>query len=380
MKQFVGFLAVVFLLTPATPATGATFTQGMPPAIVEVQTLEKRPIAAVDLTAASVISLNDAYIATEVEGRLLWIVEVGTRVKKGAVIARLDQSLLTINLQRAEAAVSRLQADLAFREEEVIRQQKLSSSDFASKSRLQSTIAQRDMARADLLSAKASLMQAKRDMALSSVKAPFDGVVVEKRVSVGSFLSRGSALSRLVDSSSLEISLSVPQRNLPFLSDQKYLLVSDATGQTLPVPIRSIVPVSDQSSRQLQVRLAPMLASRGADDDATPDSSSNSWPHSRPHSWPKNWIVGAALTVSVPASKSVDHITIPREALVIKGTSMMVYKLAPGGTAAIPLRVQLDFASGPWVTLKNNPFKAGDKVIIRGAERLIPGQPLQVKE
>lgn len=326
-----------------------------PAAKVTVITLEKRLMAATSDTAASVISLNNSELASEVEGQLRWIAEVGTTVKKGDLIARLDRSLFDIGVRRAQADVKRLEAEVTFQKGEVARQKELSQNDFASRSRLQMTVNNHDKAQADLMAARASYDMAVRALNRSEIRAPFDGVVVERMAGVGSYLNAGSMVARFVDTAALEIHLSMPVRYLPFMKGVKTVLVKDDFGQTANAKVRTLVPVSDFNSRQVTVRLVK-------DGDQ----------------WPDNWIAGSALTAVIPASPKQETLALPREALIIRGSSIMVYKVA--GTSAIPVPVQVDYASGNWVAIRAEGLAAGDQIITRGGERLQPGQPVEIME
>ncbi|WND03231.1 efflux RND transporter periplasmic adaptor subunit [Temperatibacter marinus] len=348
-------ILIAFFCTALLAKT--SLAQGMPPALVKVQTVEEKSMVATSETAASIVSLNDAMISTEISARLLWIAEVGTAIKQGDVIAKFDKSLLQINLDRAKAQVVRLKADLAFREDELKRQQSLSKSDFASKSRLQAVRSQRDMTNADLMNAKATLAQAERELRLTELTAPFDGHVAFKMASSGAYLSRGNNLLRLVDTSGREVSLSIPIRFLPFVANLTTVVVKDEFNRLSEMTVRALVPVSDSKSRQVEMRL-----------------------EAGPSGWPLGWIVGAPLTASIPASPSENRIAVPRDAMIIKGSSILVYKVSPDNKQAIPLRVDLDYASGAFIAIKKTDLKAGDKVLISGAERLMPGQPIMIQE
>lgn len=323
-----------------------------PPALVEVFTVEKRMMAATSDSAASVISLNNVILSSEGEGRLLWIAEVGSLVKKGDILARMDPSLIRIQLAGASAEVKRLKAELTFRENELERQQKLQQNEFASKSGLQSATATRDMVQAGLAAAQAAEAQVKRALTLTEIKAPFTGTVTQKMVSIGSYLSTGNPLLRFVDSQNLEVSLSAPIRYFPFVAGAKTMLVKDGFGQTRTLDVRAIVPVSDPASRQVEIRLSLV-------------------------DHPASWIPGAPLTAIVPASQPHERVAVPRAALIINGSSISLYKVSDGQAIAVP--VEPDYALGQWVALKGSPLKAGDQVIIRGGERLQPGQPITVK-
>lgn len=90
------FGLAIFAGLSAAPASSQQ--QEMPPAQVQVATAEIRLMAPqIDVTG-TVISLNDSRIATEVEGRLKSIANVGEYVAAGDVIATIDDRLLSVAL------------------------------------------------------------------------------------------------------------------------------------------------------------------------------------------------------------------------------------------------------------------------------------------
>jgi multidrug efflux pump subunit AcrA (membrane-fusion protein) len=74
----------------------------MPPAAVVVAEAEYRSLAPTVDVPGTVISRNDARLASELAARIVWIAEVGTRVSAGDTVARLDD--VTFRLSEGEAA------------------------------------------------------------------------------------------------------------------------------------------------------------------------------------------------------------------------------------------------------------------------------------
>ena len=84
----------------------AAHAQGGPVPVV-VSVAAERLLAPVTPYPGTVISRNHARLAAEVEGRLEWVAEVGTVVRRGESVARLDDVLLEQNLLADQAAVKR---------------------------------------------------------------------------------------------------------------------------------------------------------------------------------------------------------------------------------------------------------------------------------
>ena len=329
-------------------ASGQQFE--MPPAQVQVAEAEERLMSPVIDVTGTVISLNDSRIATEVEGRLTAVANVGEYVNTGDVIASIDDRLLSVALRQARAALKRLEADMVFRTQQVARFEDLAARDNASKARLQEVIAQREVVAQDIEDAKARLERAEGDFARAQIRAPFPGTVVERLANTGEYLNIGANVVRLVDTTNLEVAIPAPIAVMPYIKEGATVPVKSGDARH-DLSIRTVVPVGDMVSRMVEVRL----------------SASNA-----------GWIIGTPVTVSLPRAEARRGIAVPRDAVVLKGGDMYFFKITSDNVAE---RVSADLrnAIGLWVPVSEG-VDVGDKVVIRGAERLQPGQSVMVME
>jgi RND family efflux transporter MFP subunit len=311
---------------------------------------EQRLMAPVMDVNGTVISLNDSQIATEVEGKLTSIAQVGTRVEEGDVIATIDDRLLKIAHRRATATLKRLQADMTFREQDVARFQDLASRDNASKSRLEEVISQRDMVRQDVEDAKALVDRTKGDLERANIRAPFSGTVVARLVNKGEYLTIGAEVVRFVDTENVEIVLPAPLAITQYLVEGAEVPVQSAKG-THSLPIRTVVPVGDAISRMVEVR----LKASGSE-----------------------WAIGTPVKISLPKDVPVESVAVPRDAIVLKSGRSYFFKIDANNKAQ---QVNADIQStvGLWVALRQG-VEPGDRIVVRGAERLQPDQSVIIQE
>ncbi|MEM8817662.1 MAG: efflux RND transporter periplasmic adaptor subunit, partial [Pseudomonadota bacterium] len=82
--------------------------------------------------------------------------------------------------------------------------------------------------------------------------------------------------------------------------------------------------------------------------------------------------------VLLPASQPISTVAVPRDALVQRSGRSFVYKLGDNNTAE-QVSININSTVDLWVGV-NNGIEAGDRVVIRGAERLSPGQAVEVIE
>lgn len=344
-----GILSVAGLLIGLSLAASAQQPE-MPPAQVQITLAEQRMMAPVIDVNGTVISLNDSQIAAEVEGKLTSIVQVGTAVRKGDILATIDARLLEIAHRRAVAALKRLQADMTFREQDVARFEDLASRDNASKARLEEVISQRDMIAQEVEDAKALVDQTQGDLERANIRAPFSGMVVARLANIGEYLNVGAEVVRFVDTENVEIVLPAPLAITRYLAVGADVSVLSANGAH-SLPIRTVVPVGDAVSRMVEVR----LKANGSD-----------------------WAIGTPVKVSLPKSIPVESIAVPRDAIVLKSGRSYLFKIGADNKAE---QVTADIIStvGLWVALRRG-VEAGDRIVIRGAERLQPGQAVVVQE
>ncbi len=342
------FLFSVCLLS--LPLLAAAQQDGMafPPARVQVATAELRDMAPVIEVSGTVVSLNDSRIATEVEGVLTWLAEVGDEVEAGEVIARIEPRLMQVALTRARANVARLEAELRYREQQLARAEELAASNNASANLLDESRANRDQALHQLEDARAQVERAEGVLARTRIRAAFAGHVTQRLASVGEFLSVGEDVLRLVDTRGKEIALPAPIALTAFVKPEQ-LVTAHYAGVERRHPVRAVVPVGDAVSRVVEIRL---------------------------HASDSNWLVGTPVQVRLPNGSPITAVAVPRDALVERGGTAYVYKVTDDGSAE-QVTANITSTVGMWVAIANG-IDAGDRVIVRGAERLAPGQPVEI--
>jgi multidrug efflux pump subunit AcrA (membrane-fusion protein) len=84
------------------------------------------------------------------------------------------------------------------------------------------------------------------------------------------------------------------------------------------------------------------------------------------------WIPGMAVRVSVPTQKKSTQLVVPRDAMVIRRDGIYLFRVSDDNTVE-RLRVTTGSAAGDLIAVKGD-LNAGDSIVIRGNERLRPGQ------
>lgn len=342
------FFCVSLLMLAAVPGLAGAQMGG--PALVRVAEAEIRNIAPVTMVPATVVSRSDARLAAEVEGRLTGVVDVGTVVVEGEPVAFIEDTTLRLQNAELKAQVERARASLRFLESEEARFAKLSESNLAAMTQLEQTRSDRDVARGDLEVARARLAQNEDQLARTQILAPYAGIVVERLMMPGERVVVGSQVVRLVDQENLEVIARAPLEYFEFVHRGQELEMRSQSRTETGV-VRTVVAVGDLSNHQFELRL---------------DLKDSRFP------------VGQTLRVAIPVSDYREALTVPRDALVLRPGGMSVFVLNGDGTAR-QAPVTAGVGQGEFIEIAGE-VAAGDRVVVRGNERLQPGQQVQVME
>ena len=322
-----------------------------PPALVRVADAETVSIAPTQAVPATVHSVNQARIAAEVQGRLQSVLRPGAVVRRGERLVVMDGKDLSIAHREAEAAVRRERARLGFLDREVARLTELTGTDNVSRSQLEQTESERDVSREDLTAAEVRLERAQSDLEKLQIRAPFDGVVTERFKRAGEWVKDGDEVIAIADPNTIEIRAAASVANLPHLAVGQTIAINGAIGgeekQGL-ARIASIVNVGDPRSGLYEVIMTPLEA---------------------------RWHAGETLRAALPTSSPRRVVAVPRDALVIRRGGISVYRVADDKAEQVQVRTGV--ADTGLIEIIGE-VKDGDQVIVRGNERLRPGQNVVV--
>lgn len=260
---------LVALLAAASPALAQE-----PPAVVV------KPLAEVALyperdAAAQVVSLNESRIAAEIAGRIEAVpVEVGQRIERGAVIARIDCRDHVLARERASAVLAAARSRLALAEQQLARGRSLEAQGFISEEALAARVTETEVLRADAAQAGAQLAAAERAVGKCVVRSPFPAIVRERLGRVGELAAAGTPLAALVDAGRIEVAAQVQTKDARSLEGAREVRFVGPRGAQ-PVALARISPAIDPQTRTVEARLrfagaaaAPGAAGRIAWRDA----------------------------------------------------------------------------------------------------------------
>ena len=338
---------ILFSLSVISIAVNAGGRLAAPVQVVEARNVELSPGIWI---AGTVISHQDARISSEVEGRIELLVEVGDEIEEGKIIARIDDTTIRLQVEEAQAGISPTRAKLNFFNREVERLDQLAKDNNAAKNRLDEVKSDRDQMRGELSMKKKRLEQARDKLHRTTITAPFAGVVTERFKEAGEWAKIGDELVRLVNTDTREVQGRIQQKSATFIKKGDSIEVSDGQVQTVAT-VKTLVPVGDDISRLYEIRL---------DYQDT------------------GWMAGHAVRIKVPTAIPQDVLTVPRDALVIRENTTKVFRILENNIAEA-IFVKTGIANDVLIEVMGD-INEGDKIVVRGNERLRPGQYVKIQQ
>lgn len=331
--------------SPAPPVAAAPAAA---PAVVSVAAVERIALVSQQRVSGSVHSRSDARLAAEVGGRVLQLAEVGSRLRRGDPLARLDTAASDLAVREQQARIGRLGVEAEQAERQLQRLRQLGAAGHVSGLQLDEADGRLQSLRAQQREARAALAQLDLQIRRATPRAPFDGVVVERYTAAGELLGSGAPLLRLVDTADLEIRARAPVALASRLQAGSEVGLQ-VDGQPHRLRLGTVVPVGDDVSRQLELRL-PVS---GLD-----------------------LAVGRAVELDLPTADPREVLVVPRDAVVLRREGSYVLRI-DADSQAERVAVELGDSQGERIEVRGE-LAVGERVIVRGGERLREGQRVAV--
>lgn len=149
-------------------------------------TVEKGTVESVVSSTGTLRATSTVQVGTQVSGRIEAIyVDFNDRVKEGQLIARIDPTLLEQEVRSARTSIERSKAELDQATREFERAERLYQEKVVTESEYSTAQYQLALAKAAYESAKINLDKAERNLGYTEIRAPVDGIVLERNVDVG---------------------------------------------------------------------------------------------------------------------------------------------------------------------------------------------------
>ncbi len=325
---------------------GAGARGGGGPVVVEAMPVKVAPAERTVEAVGTLLSNERVTIRPEVAGRIvaLDLVEGGS-VRQGQVLVELDASVERAALADAEArrllALNNLERARELRRTNVGTQRAL------------------DEAEASFRIAEAAVELARAQLAKRTIKAPFDAKASLRDISVGEFVTAGTALFTLEQIDPIKVDFRIPELFLPAVGvgNEIRITIDAFPGRSFAGRVTAIDPLVDERGRSLLVRASI----------ANPEEAL------RP---------GLFARVSLTLSVKPDALWVAEEALVPQAGKQFVFRVVDQGEGKPKTVERVEVTTGlrrPGEVELTSGVRGGDLVIVAGVTKVREGGPVVVQ-
>lgn len=328
--------------------------QGPPPAPVQVAAVEERMVSDQIALIGTTEAIRRSTVAAEVAGIVeAFPVKAGDFVKKGDLLARLRDTELRLRLNGAVAARDQVKAELENAEMELQRYSELKKTESVSQSSYDRARFTHRALTSSYRQRETEIERLRYELEQKRVYAPLDGFVSEEHVQVGEWLTAGGPVVTLLDLSTVLVTVDVPGRYAAQIDAQSPPSVR--VPSLFPEPkdgsVYAILPQGNPSARTIPVQVRM--------DNAE-----------------KRIRTGLEAVVTFPLKGKRRALLVPKDAILTAGANRIVYLAADGKASPVPVEVSGYYGGSVAVS---GPLQPGAQVVVRGNERLRPGQPVKVQ-
>jgi RND family efflux transporter MFP subunit len=340
------------------------------------------PSQAVTIFNASgyVVAQRKAAVASKGTGRLEYLaVEEGNRVKKGQVLARIEnadlqaaQNQAQANLSVARAHLTQIQAELNDarirfeRFQKLIQQKAISQADYdTAQARFQQLQAGEAAAVSQIKAAEAALQSSQVALEYTLIRAPFDGVILTKNADVGevvapfgSSANAKAAVVTMADMDSLIVEADVSESNIEKVKPGQpcEIILDGLPGVRFPGKVHMIVPTADRSKATILTKVKFL----DRDDRILPEMSAKV----------------AFLSRPVDANQQ-PALAVPASALAVRNGRSVVFRLEGQKVQETAVKVGRPLSELMEIT---EGLKAGEKIVLKPNRTLRQGMKVKAAE
>lgn len=324
-----------------------------PPVPVEVTKVEEQTVQKPVTLVGTVEPSRRSVIASEIGGIVEnYPVQEGNPLKKGDLITELRTDVIKIRLREAENAKREADARYNLARQNLDRFKMLEEKGVASKQQLDDASSERNAWLAKRSQLEEQMEKQIYDLKVSKIEAPFNGFISKELTEVGQWVNEGGPVVEMVDLDNVEIMVDVPEQ---YISQMKVGDIVTVNIDSLPDfsiegNITSIVPQADKSARTFPVRIVVSNTD---------------------HVIKGGMLARVSFLVGEPSLVKL----VPKDAIFEQNRINFVYVVNNG--SAQPVQVNKGISYNDLIEV-NGPIETGQLVVIRGNERLRPGQPVNV--
>jgi membrane fusion protein, multidrug efflux system len=348
-------LLAATLLFPGCVKKAEEKTQSAAPPVtlVTVTQAQTRKLEIFEQTIGSMESLIDPGVGAEVAAKVLKIfAHSGQEVKKGQLLAILDNTDYILQKREAEAEIARIEALLANQGRIVERNQHLVQKNFISQNAAEDASTLQSALREQLEAARARVASIEHNSSKTQVFSPIDGRVEKQIVSPGDFVKQGDSLFQLIGTQKLRAHLPFPESVAAKLHPGQAVRLSTPT-----------VPDKVYSTTIKEIK--PLIGTNRAVDviaDVTDQSG---------------WQGGASVNGKVILGEHAQAVVVPEASVVLRPAGEVVYVIKDKSASQRIVKTGLRQDGVVEIT---EGLQAGETVAVDGAAYLTDKAPVNVQQ
>ncbi|WP_173179935.1 efflux RND transporter periplasmic adaptor subunit [Desulfosarcina ovata] len=344
MKHILVLLSLIFLAEPALAGQG--------PVKVLVERLTKQ--VSTELAPMQGVLYFDKVgkPSTEVDGLVSHVYfSNGDTVKSGDVLVRLNTDFIDQDIRLKQTEIQRLNIRIEHARKDLERYVKLFDQEAASETAFENlSYAHKELIKErEALSVTLDKIRLKRDK--STIRAPFDGIILEKNVDKGNWINSGISLCKIGSTGDLFVNVPVNETLLKFARPGTPVrVILHAFDREVTGKMEGVLPLADEKTKNVSLKV------RVPDQEMAVENMS--------------------ATVYIPTSMKKKLTQIPRDAILSRGEKSILYTVVDHKAKSLALEVL--FYKGAYAYSNSACLAAGMTVIVDGNQRLMENQPVHI--
>ena len=349
MKQVITLLSLIFFTAPFVEQPALA---GQAPARVLIQRLEEQDKAQYAPMQGILYFDTVCNASTEVGGLVNQVYfSNGATVKKADVLVRLNTDFIDQDIRLKQTQIQRLDLCIEHAKKDLERYVKLLDQEAASETDYEHlSYAHKELVKErDAL--KVNLGKIKLKKSKSVIRAPFDGIILEKNVDRGNWIQPGKSLCKIGSTHDLFVNVPVNESLLKFLGPGTPLrVVLHAFDREVTGHMEGILPLACKKTKNvsLKIRIPAQVSV----------------------------VENMSATVYIPTSPRKKLRKIPRDAIISRKGKSFVYTVIDDKAKSLPLEVL--FFKGAYAYSATAGLTPGMTVIVDGNQRLMENQPVNI--
>jgi RND family efflux transporter MFP subunit len=320
----------------------------------DLLTVHSNALASGPVITGSIQPERRADLRAEVSAIVLQVLkENGEPVKKGDLLVRLDDTSIRDSLGSSEESVRNAKQVVEQAQRMLERNKTLRASGMTSMQALEDAEVRLNTAQSELAAARARAVQARQQLDRTLVRAPFDGIVSDRKVSNGDTAQIGKELIKVIDPNSMRFEglVSADKIGVVKVGQPVLFRVNGYPGQNFQGKVKRVDPAANAVTRQVEVLV-------GFTDTVQPR-------------------VAGLYAEGRVESETSDALMVPESAMVQAGDDRYAWRVKDNKLSKVSLAIGArDERTGQWQVTKG--LAAGDTVLRAPGSTVHDGQPVQL--